>query len=305
MKQMVGLVCVAAVAFACSEGHAKVCDGFQPTKANELKTCSKLWRDIGAPDYADAEPDQLFVCHTRYVLSHNNERKTPDWVLEQLTREQADGKHTRPEGKRFVNEDNICEKAQAHHDYSGSGFDRGHMAPSGDFKSDADLMEESFTMSNVVPQVGREFNQAIWKQFEALVKKVAINRGTLYVITGPIYTDEAVKVTKTDNACGNEFTIDPPKREAICGSKKSCGEQGIAVPAALFKVLYDPKLGRANAYVMPNIKYPGTKKPEVLVQNYRTTVRVVETLTGLQMFNELPTRTRRIQTTQCVPSMFH
>jgi DNA/RNA endonuclease G (NUC1) len=37
-------------------------------------------------------------------------------------------------------------------------------------------MEETFFYTNVVPQVGKGFNRGIWKQLEALVRKLAIDR---------------------------------------------------------------------------------------------------------------------------------
>jgi endonuclease G len=42
--------------------------------------------------------------------------------------------------------------------YKGSGFDRGHLAPAGDMRSD-EAMNDSFRLSNVSPQVGNGFNR--------------------------------------------------------------------------------------------------------------------------------------------------
>lgn len=55
-------------------------------------------------------------------------------------------------------------------DYSGSGFDRGHMAPAGDMKRSRKVMSESFFLSNMSPQVGIGFNRHIWKNLEEAVR---------------------------------------------------------------------------------------------------------------------------------------
>lgn len=308
MNRFIAAALAAFAATYAATAHGAICDGYTPVKENKLETCKGLWEEVGAPKYSDSAPDQLYVCHSRYVLSHNNERRTPDWVMEQLTLQQAKGDNTRPEGQRFVDETHICDKAKSHHDdYTGSKFDRGHMAPSADFASNDDLMVESFTMSNVVPQVGKTFNQGIWRELEAQVKTVAINRGKLYVVTGPIYLDEKYTITKQENPCGNEIEIDMPSRELICGSKSNCGSNGIAVPAALFKVVYDPVNKRANAFVMPNEKYTKAKKEKYAdnIPSYRTSVAVVEKLTGLDLLPALPANVKKNQKNLCIPMMGH
>ena len=111
-------------------------------------------------------------------------------------------------------------------DYKNSGFDRGHQAPSNDFKSSPKLMEDTFFYTNVVPQVGKGFNQGIWKQHEALARKLAIDRDEIYVITGPVYQEKKpIRIRADADACGTELNLKPLKKGSI-GSD-------VAIPAAL------------------------------------------------------------------------
>lgn len=296
---------------------ANVCEAdttWKPGLDNDVDNCKELWKGVGVPVYAGESIDATPVCHTKYVLSHNNVNKTPDWVIEHLTRKQVSGKNKRPNVK-FGYEDKICAPAQAKDArYVSSGFDRGHQAPSADFSENRDWMKESFKLSNAVPQIGIGFNRHIWKEFEDLVRKLTVNRGELYVITGPINTDARGRIdsiTRAVNPCHNVIKLEPPKPSEICGgdtkSKKAC-ENGVKVPAALYKIIYDPGMKRANAYVLPNInhnKLDNTSDALDYLKQYRTSIRVIERLTGLQFLRDIPRRKRKAQIEQCIATMLH
>ena len=290
-----------------------VCENFTPTAENDFKTCRGLWEAIGTPQYASDDVDFTPVCHEAYVLSHNNVNKTPDWVLERLNKSQFAGGKDRPKTK-FQPEQFVCEAARAvDSQYTNSKLDRGHQAPSADFSSNAELMKESFTLSNAVPQQGEGFNRHIWKQFEDLVRKLAEDRGEIYVITGPINreaNDQELTIKADANPCKNEITLEGPKgRTAICGKGNKCPEgEGVAIPVALYKIIYDAKNKRANAYILPNIdhrKVEKVKDPLEYLKRYRVAVRTVEQYTGLQFLRAIPKRDRKAQIEECVATMWH
>lgn len=298
---------------SASLARAQVCDAdWVPLPENDPEHCRALWEKIGLPQGAEGL-DATLVCHERYVLLHNNDNKTPDWVIEPLNRRQVSGKLTRPEGKKFSPEKLVCPAAQAlDKDYTKSELDRGHQAASADFNSNGDWMDESFILSNAVPQQGLGFNRGIWKEFEALVRRLTQDRGELYVITGPIYPNARgtiPNITKANNACKNAIAFQPlPKRE-ICAAnntdpKKKC-DTGVAVPVGLFKIFYDPRSKRANAYVLPNIDHRPDEDKDALefLKKFRTTVKVVERFTGFQFLPDIPGR--RAQVEECVASMMH
>ena len=287
---------------------------FEPGPANDPETCKELWEGIGLPEYAGGDDDDRhFVCHTRYILSHNSGTKTPDWVLERLTTKQL-GKFGRPKRGFRADPDLPKDGRAVDDDYKGSKFDRGHQAPSADFSVSPELLAESFFLSNIVPQVGKGFNQSIWAQLEDLTRRLITDgtgRPELYIITGPIYrTDDGrpITINAKVNACRKQIVIGMPKRDLICGKKLKC-EEGVAVPAALFKIIYDPGMKRANAFIMPNINHneaPGFTKDTVeYLKKFQTTVQVVEQQTGLEFFRGLPARTRRPILTQCATMMLH
>ena len=94
-----------------------------------------------------------------YVAGHNNWLKIPNWVAYHLPREKVKGNTERTKAFTADPELKAFQRSEPE-DYKGSGFDRGHMAPAADMKTDQEEMEESFLLSNITPQVGKGFNRA-------------------------------------------------------------------------------------------------------------------------------------------------
>lgn len=147
-------------------------------------------------------------------------------------------------------------------DYRGSGFDRGHMAPAADMKWDQQAMVECFYLSNMVPQVGKGMNQGIWMQLEGHVREWAINRGQVYIITGPVYDG---------------------------GFKKTVGKNKVAVPTHLYKIVYDPYKAEAIAFIMPNEPLKTEDMPKYIV-----TIRDVEAKTGLDFLSNIDKQVQEV-----------
>ncbi|HBG07258.1 MAG: endonuclease [Geobacteraceae bacterium GWC2_58_44] len=194
------------------------------------------------------------LCRKGYLLSHDPDKKTPVWVAEHLTWGKAKG--TVKRSNDFQADGDLEQGKRAElSDYKGSGYDRGHMAPAADMSWDGQAMSESFYLSNMVPQAGVGMNRGIWMELEKKVRRWALERGELYVYSGPIYEREP----------------------------KTIGRNRVAVPRFLFKVVLDPQKQEAIAVIMPNRQLKTEDMPNFLVS-----VREVEKQTGLQFFSNLP-----------------
>lgn len=95
-------------------------------------------------------------------------------------------------------------------DYTGSGYDRGHLVSSAN-KIESELQNsETFLLSNMSPQKPK-FNRDIWRELESQVRELNKKPKIFetYVICGPIfYFDQAVKSVGNDDS--NEVTIPIP-----------------------------------------------------------------------------------------------
>ncbi|WP_245259422.1 DNA/RNA non-specific endonuclease [Methylobacterium sp. 77] len=163
------------------------------------------------------------LCYEAFAVLHSGISRTPIYVSEPLTRASVRNARAIDRTDSFHEEERLPEADRARlDDYVRSGFDRGHMAPAGDMPSAA-AQAESFSLANVVPQ-NRVLNRGLWAAIEESVRRLAVARGQLFVVTGTIYAG-----TTIDSLDGR-----------------------VLVPTSLFKALYDPARGEAAAYLVAN-----------------------------------------------------
>lgn len=207
-------------------------------------------------DYARAHakaPCQ-YIRHRYYALCYDEEHEQPRWTVHILQREKLkSGKIRRTQD--FRPDPLVPHQSAQLTDYRGSGYDRGHLVPAGDFKWDSVAMSETFYMSNMSPQL-HEFNAGIWEEVESTVRYWAIQKGTLVVFTGPVLKEV----------------------------RKRIGESRVSVPPAFYKVVYDldEKSPAAAAFLVPHA--PSSKPPT----SFLVRVDSVEKLTEIDFFPALP-----------------
>lgn len=194
------------------------------------------------------------------TLSYDGRTKTAHWVYEELTRDSVTGTSDRSHFNFSVDPDipKIIQPDLS--DYRNSGFDRGHLAPAADFKSDPEAMRESFYLSNISPQLP-EFNRRYWKQFEKYTRDLTYNYEVVRVVTGPLYLPH-------DGENGKRYVT----YEVI-------GKNDVAVPTHFFKVISAKKGNEKKqwAYILPNKEIdPNTK-----LESFETSIQAIEKKAGI------------------------
>jgi endonuclease G len=177
-----------------------------------------------ASGYPMAHTGDTILSYTGFDLAFNEQFKQAAWVAYVLTREEVES-GTIERSDNFRADKSIVSGSATPADYRGSGFDRGHLAPAGDMKWDELAMSQSFLMSNMSPQTPG-FNRGIWRKLETEVRNWAIEKDSLYVITGPLFSS-------TDSLIG---------------------QNEVGVPGHYFKVLVDlsPPDHDMIAFLLPN-----------------------------------------------------
>lgn len=200
--------------------------------------------------------DKRVLVRTGYTLSYNDEWKTPNWVAWELTPEELKGKVKRTDF--FEADPDLPARVRSEHrDYSGSRYDRGHMAPAGDMKWDEQAMVESFYMSNMCPQAPN-LNKGEWRILEEQCRRwTQRGRTPLYIVCGPIVEEGK--------------------------NHKRIGRAKVTVPDAFFKVVL--RLGKTPAavgFIFPNDDCTAP------LSHYAVPVDEVEAITGIDFFPRLP-----------------
>jgi endonuclease G, mitochondrial len=163
------------------------------------------------------------VCYSEFGLMHSGVPRTPLYAAEHLSQGRLALARGMKRSSRFFPDPHIpmSERAELRH-YARSGYDRGHMAPSADMP-DQRSQQESFSLANMVPQDPAS-NRGVWEGIESAVRRLARERGELYVVTGPVFQGERL--------------------QRIGGA--------VLVPTSLFKAVYDPRRNEAGAYLVGN-----------------------------------------------------
>ncbi len=238
---------------------------------------SSVQLTMGNPSGAVAsigQPNNYLMEKPEFALSYHRDFGRPNWVSWHLSDEWT-GSLTRVDTFRpdpAVPPD--WYRVQSF-DFSGSGFDRGHLVPNADRDKETSIPinQATFLMSNMMAQAP-DNNQGPWASFENYLRTLT-PADEVYIVAG------GVGAGGTGSNGGVSFTI---------------ADGHVTVPAYTWKTaLVIPKDGgddisrvscstRSIAIIMPNVQGIRNNPWE----NYLTTVDAVETLTGYDLFSSLP-----------------
>ncbi len=198
--------------------------------------------------------DGFLVNHSAMSLFYSPEHEQAWWVVHMVLPDIRNGTQGRTNDFR---PDSLVKVGTADkNDYLMSGYDRGHLAPSADFRWSRHALSESYFYSNMSPQ-RPELNRGKWADLEDFIRQYVLNSDEpVFVVTGGVLAD----------------------------SLKYIGiDKKISVPKLYYKVVADLNCDnkKAIAFVMRNgvNTYP--------VMSYAVSIDSVEALTGLNLFAKL------------------
>ena len=195
----------------------------------------------------------VILVYNGFVVNYNTQRLIPNWVAYELTAEEVDGEVTRAKG--FGMDLDYKDRQAMREDYSNSGWDKGHMAPSADMKWSQSAMNESFYLTNICPQ-NHDLNGKDWQTLEKYIRSWALRFGKVWVVCGPYVKN-------------NQFG--------------TIGEQKVTIPDGFFKAVlrHEGKEWYSIAFLLDN---NGEKQP---VKDAVVSVNDVEMLVGYNLFTNL------------------
>ena len=238
--------------------------GKLPPRISDLNVAREVYLAFGNPSNARADGtdrNNYLIVNTAYAESYNNSLGRPNWVAWRLTESDIGGGE-RSNDFRPNEQLPFGWKHVLPSDYTDSGYDRGHLCPSGDRSADPDQNSLTFLMTNVAPQTP-DLNRYPWEKLETYARGL-VRRGhvDLYIIAG-VY--------------GNKGKL----------------KRGVSVPTNFWKVIVavpqggDPSSVTSRTHViavdMPNVSGIASDS----WRKYTTTVRAIEQKTGYDLLSGL------------------
>ncbi len=246
----------------------------RPTPPSAPTAAGPIYRDaiaFGAPVASDDRPSVL-IRRPQYTVSYNTKLNVANWVAWNLNASQFGDA---PRSSSFTTDPLLPDGAEriVSSDYTGSGYDRGHMVRSEERTRTPAENKTTFYLSNVLPQT-HDLNAGPWLNLELFCQSLAQHENRdLYIVAGGMF-----------------------------GSRPKRLNGKVAVPSATWKVIVSLPAGRGLADVhsagdlrviaalMPNqtglLKRPWT--------DFQTTVDEIERQTGLDLLPTLPDEIERV-----------
>ena len=284
MKVGLLIILCLSVKFICGQQPSKTKEIKAQIKAynNNIDSLNRILEDIQL-DEMNQELRSFFlpkidssedlIAHRALFLVYDETHEQAKWVLHKISTNILEGKVGRTNDFRIdplIKSESAEEKdyflktkqEDGKYDYDGFGYDRGHLAPSADFRWSQKALSESYFYSNMSPQLP-SFNRERWADLEGLIRGyIYENKRALIVYTGPVLHDGLKKISRSTN--------------------------GVSIPEHFFKVVVDFEAKKAIAYLMPqeNTSYP--------VEYFATTIDEIEDLTGIDFLHQIDDETEAL-----------
>ena len=227
-----------------------------------------LQMQLGNPSGASADTnnhDHFLIQRTVEAIDYSDNLGEPNWASWDLTTADLGSSGRSP---AFLTDTNLpgnflpVDTTQ----YSGSGYDRGHMCPSADRTVNSNDNNTLFFLSNIIPQAPNN-NEGVWGNFEDYCRTLANSGNELLITCGP--------------GGFNGAYVQPSTRIQIGGY---VWKVVVVVPNGAGTAL--SRITSATRVIA--IKIPNVDSVNSSWQTYVTSVKQIEADTGFTFFTALP-----------------
>lgn len=239
----------------------------RPAPAQSSNVHLKMGNPSGA---STSNLNNYLLVKSQYATSHNCSQGIPNWVSWQLNSSWLGSTPRQDNFRADTTLPSGCYRVTSS-DYTGSGFDRGHMAPSADRTNTTANNSATFLMTNILPQAP-DNNQGPWADLEDYGRELVRQGKELYIVSGSYgsggigsngfaSTISSGRITVPDRVWKAIIVLDRPGSEA---SDVSTATRVIAVD-------------------MPNEQ--GIRNNDW--RSYRVSVNTIESRTGYNLFSNV------------------
>ena len=237
---------------------------FNKIEAVKLEKLQSDLRASGLPKILEGE---ILIEHAAMSLVYSEQHEQAKWVAHIILPDIIKGSVFRTNDFRSdpkvisstaVEQDYFLKnlKLDSTYEYDGFGYDRGHLAPSADFRWSKKALSQSYYYSNMSPQLPG-FNREIWAQLENEIRAYIYRNPSsqLYVVTGPVLSNNLPAIQRSINK--------------------------VSIPKVFWKVVIDLEKQRGIGFLIPNQK---TNYP---LASFVKTIDEIELETGIDFYASL------------------
>ena len=274
MKKAVTLIIAIGVLWV--SGHAQddshLDNSVVAPSCQSLEYLTELFLYMGTPLNQNQGSDNqaIILINHGYVVGFSKKHNQPLWAGYEVGDAYKDVGYERP---HFFHDDiRLPEENRIGTETFGSGYDRGHMVPNSAINRQYGKLSqmETFLMSNICPQKGKELNQGIWHTLEKKIMEYAKPKEHIWVLCGPI------------------FSSNPEQIERPNGSK-------VSIPDAFYMILVDPLEYPYTVDKTAFIAFEFPQNPSSQSLNdYLTSVDQIEKKTKLNFFPRLDAEDQKL-----------
>ncbi|XP_067236495.1 uncharacterized protein [Chanodichthys erythropterus] len=214
-----------------------------------------------------------------YITLYDNRTRNAAWVYEILNKSPKSDKKVSRKNIYFKDNTLVHPLFRPSMDtdndpYENTGYNRGHLAAAANHKWCQEACNDTFYITNAVPQQS-DFNNEYWSDLEELCRKIAQQEEVrnVHVYTGPLYLLDNNDQNKSEKRVEYKFL------------------GGKAVPTHLFKVIIvennDSKVLEPECYRIPNskllyIKIKSRDKPNKIMDLRSTLHKFIKPIKEIQ-----------------------
>lgn len=227
------------------------------------------------------QPPATLVEHDGWAALHDDTDLIPLWVCQRLDAADTVGDADRDECNWKPDPLLAGGPSATDDDYTNSGYSRGHQAPANDYSFSQDETCETFLFANCAPQLQNGFNSGIWSTLEDRCQDAAVARGTVFIITGPMFYDPV----DDEESPLHDATLDDDVVEF-----EVIGINRVAVPTHFYKIVIDATETTdpaVIAFVIENRRHTIEDDGPRFTETNTRPVRWIEDRTGIDFMPSL------------------
>jgi endonuclease G len=226
---------------------------------------------LGNPSYAlphSASANNYLIVRPQYTLSYDRDRGIANWASWELD---ASWLGNLPRSD-FAPDPSLPEEWYQVRpgDYTGSGFDRGHLVPAADRNATPEDSAAVFLMTNIFPQAP-DNNRGPWERLERYCRDLAAQGNQLHIIAGSFGLGGVGEQGKRTEIRGRIAVPETTWKVIVVNDRPDLGIDGITTET------------RVIAVMMPNRQ--GIKEENW--RAFRTSVDEIEASTGYDFLTKI------------------